>query len=196
MSPAAARASAQAGARSAPPAPTWTGAEPLASRPVRTRLRVVEAPRLPRSPLPFAALCAAVLVLGLVTVLMLNIKLSSGSYEVHELEARSALLSEQREALSEQLDARGSPQALSARATALGMVVNPSPAFVRLADGAVLGVPEPASAPPAPAPAPVPSPTPAASPTASPAPSPSPSPAPSAEPAAPAGEPRDGAASD
>lgn len=182
MSPAAARAAAQPGTRSAA-RPARTAADPLVSRPVRARLRVVEAPRLPRSPLPFAALCAAVLALGLVTVLMLNIRLSSGSYEVHELEARSALLSEQREALSEELDARSSPQALSARATALGMVVNPSPAFVRLADGAVLGVPEPAPAAPAP-PAPAPS---AAAAT--------PSPSASTDAPAPAAQQGDGAAS-
>lgn len=183
MSPAAARAVAREGARSttrglASPA-AGAASPPLASRAVRARLRVVEAPRLPRSPLPFAALCAAVLALGLVTVLLLNIRLSSGSYEVHELEARSALLSEQREALAEQLDARSSPQALTSQATALGMVVNPSPAFVRLSDGAVLGVPEPAPAPVRPAPAPAPAPAPPAA----------------DAPAAPPGPPDDGAPS-
>lgn len=114
------------------------------------RLRVITAPPSTRRRVPFAASCAALLALTLVALLLLNIALSRGAYQVHELEERQALLAEQQQALSERLAAEAAPGRLAQRAAALGMVPNESPALLRLADGAVLGSPEPATAPPPP----------------------------------------------
>jgi len=112
------------------------------------RLRVVVAPPSTRSRVPFAVSCAALLVVTLVGLLMLNINLSRGAFQVHELEQRRTLLAERQQALEERLAAEAAPGRLADRATALGMVTNPNPAVLRLSDGAVLGAPAPAPAPP------------------------------------------------
>jgi hypothetical protein len=116
------------------------------------RLRLVSAPPSPRRRLPFAATCAGLLALTLVSLLMLNISLSRGAYQLHELEQRQSALTEEQQALSERLAAEAAPGRLAERAAALGMVRGPNPGLLRLADGAVLGDPAPASAaPPSPA---------------------------------------------
>lgn len=119
-----------------------------ASRPTRAHLRVVTAaPRPPRR-MPFVVLCSVVLAAGLLAVLLLNIQLARGSYALHDLQRQSTVLSEQTEALNEQIATRQAPAALAQAATELGMVPGSSPAFLRLPDGQVLGVPQaPAQAP-------------------------------------------------
>lgn len=123
-----------------------------ASRGTRTpvtppRLRVVSLPRQSRSRAPLAFACAGLLVLSLVTLLLLNITLSRGSYELYQLESEHTRLAERQQTLQEQLDALAAPQHLARKARGLGMVPAPGPAFVRLSDGDVLGVPERAGEP-------------------------------------------------
>lgn len=132
--------------RTSRPRPADAGAGP--------RLRVITAPPSTRRRLPFAASCAALLALTLVALLQLNIALSRGAYELHELEARQALLVEDQQYLAERLAEQASPARLAERAAALGMVTNPNPALLRLEDGVVLGDPQPAAAPPPPPAAP------------------------------------------
>jgi hypothetical protein len=100
--------------------------------------------------LPFAAACTAILVLSLLGLLLLNIALTRGAYDVQSLQGHATLLGEHEQALAERLAAQAAPGQLSQRATEMGMVASTSPAFIRLSDGAVLGVPQPAQAPPAP----------------------------------------------
>ncbi|MFP5335224.1 MAG: hypothetical protein ACLGIV_07915 [Actinomycetes bacterium] len=116
------------------------------------RLRVVTAPPSPRGAASFAAGCAALLAVTLVALLMLNITLSRGAYQVHELESRRDQLAERQQALEERLAVEAAPGRLADRAAALGMVPNPNPAVLRLEDGAVLGSPAPAPPPPPSAP--------------------------------------------
>ena len=118
------------------------------------RLRVVGAPPSTHRRLPFAASCAALLALTLVALLLLNITLARGAYRLHALEQQQGLLKEQQQALSERLAAEAAPGRLAERAAALGMVPNRTPAMLRLQDGAVLGEPAPATAPPPPPEAP------------------------------------------
>ena len=80
-------------------------------------------------------------------VLLMNIALTRGAYDVQGVQRDVTLLSEREQALTERLAAEAAPARLSERATALGMVPSTSPAFIRLSDGAVLGVPQPAEAP-------------------------------------------------
>ncbi len=147
MSPAAAArarvASAVRRARPATPAP-------------RPRLTLLAPPASTRLRLPFAALCAAVLVASLLGVLVINIVLSRGAYTEHVLESRQVQLTEDEQDLSEQLAVRASPAVLSDRARDLGMVPNVNPAFIRMSDGTVLGSPAPADAGTAPAAASIP----------------------------------------
>jgi cell division protein FtsL len=125
--------------------------------PSRTRVRLTEAAqrharlavvrsRTTRAPrVPFAALVLTVLALGLVGLLVLNTSLQQGAFHARDLEARVGVLIQQREALQLRVAELRQPQRVAERAAALGMVPNPSPAFLRLSDGKVLGNPSPAS---------------------------------------------------
>ena len=109
-------------------------------QPAPPRLRVVSVPRRTRSRAGTVVCCGLILVTGLVALLLLNITLSRGSYELFRLEAEQVQLAERQQALREQLDAEAAPQRLARRARELGMVPAKGPAFVRLSDGDVLGV--------------------------------------------------------
>jgi hypothetical protein len=87
-------------------------------------------------------------------LLLLNISLSRGSYQIYAQQARLDQLTEHRQALQEDLDARRAPQQLAERAVQLGMVPAGNPAYLRLSDGRVLGKARQAAAPRRPAAAP------------------------------------------
>lgn len=89
---------------------------------------------------------AAIALATMLAVLVLNIALSRGSYHMARLQNDQAVLSQREQALSEDLAYRSSPQNLANQAQQLGMVPDPSVAFLRLSDGKVLGVPSPAPA--------------------------------------------------
>jgi hypothetical protein len=136
----------------------------------------------------FAVLCITLLAAGLVALLMMNTALASGIYQVKDLQATSGTLTDQQEQLTQVVDDLRSPRNLADRAQQLGMVPAQSMAFVRLSDGAIIGVAQPAKdaqrlnivttpvAPPPAPPAPTPDPatTPAAPPATAPAPAPTP----------------------
>ncbi len=89
---------------------------------------------------------ALVTVAGLFVILMaqllLSIVLSNGAYQISALQAQQTELSRDAQTYTEQLDVLKSPQNLSARAEALGMVMSTAPAvYLRLSDGAVIGAP-------------------------------------------------------
>lgn len=134
----------------------------------------------------FAGICMGLLGLGLVVLLMLNTALAQGSFRLKDLHAQSGQLTDTQEQLTQAIDDLRSPRTLAARAQEMGMVPAKSMAFVRLSDGAVIGVAQPAkaeqrlnvvttpaAAPPAPAPA-APGPAVPAAPGAQPAPPPQP----------------------
>jgi cell division protein FtsB len=127
-----------------------TLAPPAAAPAPAPRLRVVPVPRRRAPRLPFALLVAALLTGGLLCLLLLNTALAQGAFVTDRLETRSEALADREEALSQELAQLESPSSLAQRAAALGMVPSGAPVFIRAADGAVLGVPEPAQAPPAP----------------------------------------------
>ena len=161
---------ASSGATARRGATRWGGAEASRTSMARTSgrgsqrptLRVVTAPVLERSRTLFVLTCLLLLVGGLISLLIVNTSLAQGSFRMHDLRATSAGLSEQAQALREDIALRESPQQLSVAASALGMVPSGSVAFLRLSDGAVLGVAKPAPAPPRPTVAPSPSATKAA----------------------------------
>jgi len=93
----------------------------------------------------FAALCLLLLVGGLMALLMLNTSMAEGSFTLHKLQATSGELTDTEEALTAAIDAQRSPANLAARAAKMGMVPADSAAFLRLSDGAVLGVAKPAA---------------------------------------------------
>ncbi|WP_166872451.1 hypothetical protein [Salinibacterium sp. ZJ450] len=82
----------------------------------------------------------------LIAQLLISIVLSDGAYQISALQTEQKELGRTAGTLTEQLDVLNSPQHLAASAESLGMVSNANPAFLRLADGAVLGTPTPATA--------------------------------------------------
>ena len=101
----------------------------------------------------FVALLVALLAAGLLGLLGLNTLLAQGSFRLHALQVQNKQLADREQVLRRDVEARQAPAALAAQAQTMGMVPGGPPAFLRLPDGAVLGDPKPATAPPAPPPA-------------------------------------------
>jgi hypothetical protein len=93
----------------------------------------------------FAAACMLLLVAGLFGLLMLNTAMAEGSFTLNNLQKTSGELADTQDALTQAIDAQRSPANLAARAAKLGMVPAGSAAFLRLSDGKVLGVAQPAT---------------------------------------------------
>jgi hypothetical protein len=110
----------------------------------------VAAPAQARSRAPLVVGCLALLAVGLVGLLLLNVSLEKGAFVRRQQQTKIDQLVEQRQALQEDLAALEAPQSLARRANDLGMVEAPNAAFVRTSDGRVLGVPSPGVAAQAP----------------------------------------------
>ena len=125
------------------------GARVAPARPAGPRLRVVTAPRHTRSRAGLVAACVALLVLGLVGLLLLNVSLERGTYDLRDQASRAEQLREQKQRLEVEMREQQSPANLYARAHGLGMVDGPaSPVFLK--GRTTLGVPTPAPTPPRP----------------------------------------------
>ena len=120
-------------------------------RPQAPRLKVVT-PARSGSRTGLALLAVALLAGGLLTLLVLNISLSRGSYQLSDAQLEGRKLAERQQALEEEIEAARAPQRLAARARDLGMVPAPNTAFVELPSGKVRGRPAEAKAPPKPKP--------------------------------------------
>lgn len=110
------------------------------SRPRATArdLRVVTAPRAGHGGL--LLVCLLLLVVALLGVLLLNISMAKGTFALGELQRESSQLTDTASEAQHALDRDTAPAALAQRALDLGMVPSGSAAFLRLSDGAVLGV--------------------------------------------------------
>jgi hypothetical protein len=96
---------------------------------------------------PFILLSVAVLGSGLVGLLLLNTTLAQGSFQVYDLQRRTAALEEREQKLQIAVDDAGTPNNLVKAARQLGLVPAKDPGFLRLRDGRVLGNPRPATSP-------------------------------------------------
>jgi hypothetical protein len=136
-----------AGANALVPERVPAGARPQ-REPERPGLRAappvpVSAPRA-----PFVALVLVVVVAGVLGILVLNTKINENAFRLSYLQSKQANLDRQEQQLSEQLADQEAPNNLAAEAAKLGLVPAGTPAFLRLPDGRVLGVPQPATSPP------------------------------------------------
>lgn len=113
----------------------------------RPRLHVVRAPAHARTRVPFVVLCMAVLAGALLGALLLNTTMAQGEYERFALQSRLAESTQSQQRITGELERAASPQNLATAAAALGMVPTAHGAYLRLADGVVLGDPVPAELP-------------------------------------------------
>jgi len=87
-------------------------------------------------------------VLGALTIVVaqmsLGILTTQSSFEISSLTQQQRDLTYQKQILYDQVAGLSSPQYLAANATALGMVIDETPTYLRLSDGAVIGSGKPA----------------------------------------------------
>ncbi|MGN6780152.1 MAG: hypothetical protein ACTHJH_01480 [Marmoricola sp.] len=108
---------------------------------VRSRLALVPPVRSRARRTPFVVLVVGVLVGGVVGLLLFNTQMQQGSFQTSALQQEATSLAATQQTLNMELQQLRDPQNLAVRAAALGMVVPPDPAFLRLSDGRVLGTP-------------------------------------------------------
>jgi len=116
---------------------------PDVGRKVRTPLSVVRTTPGKRR-VPFFVFCFGVLAAALLTVLVLNISVSTAQYNLVQLKAQDATLTKQNEELTQQRQAFEAPQNLAAKAAQLGMVASTTKGQINLQTLAITGTPTPA----------------------------------------------------
>lgn len=119
------------------PAPSSTPQEERHYEPTRRPLSVVPQREVRRSRVSTVVMCAIALAVALMGILFLNIQISSGQYRLTELTLQERALSQENEALTQDIEANGAPQNLAARANDLGMVQAQDVGTVTLGTGAV-----------------------------------------------------------
>lgn len=110
--------------------------------------------RRPTSRTPFVLLMVLLLGGGLLGLLLLNTALNQGSFEESRLKRQNTKLSDEEQALRQQLEAVSAPAELARKAQEMGMIPGAGPAFLDPVTGQVLGSPKPASPRPSPTPLP------------------------------------------
>jgi cell division protein FtsB len=80
----------------------------------------------------FATFLSVVAGIGLLILLAVNILLAQDAFTLSELKAEAKVVADQREAINRQIEASSSPEALAAKARALGMRPSDSPVFLYL----------------------------------------------------------------
>lgn len=113
-----------------------------------TRIRLAAHQAKGSSRTPFVVLVVGLLGGGLLSLLLLNTALNQGSFELGKLQKREDQLTDDKEALQRELDAKAAPGELARRAQEMGMVPGGSLVFVDPVTGQVLGVPKPATSKP------------------------------------------------
>ncbi|MFD7920399.1 septum formation initiator family protein [Streptomyces sp. NPDC059740] len=93
---------------------------------------------------PFVLLVVVLLGSGLIVLLLLNSALNQGSFELSRLQKETTDLTDEQQALQQDVDSYSAPDALERRARRLGMVPGGSPVFLD-PDGAVHGRPQSAT---------------------------------------------------
>jgi hypothetical protein len=116
-----------------------------ASRANPGRLRVAPPVPVTTPRTPFVALVLVVVVTGVLGILVLNTKINENAFKLQALRDKQARLDLQEQQLDQDLALAASPNSLAASARRLGLVPAGTPAFIRLPDGRILGVPQPAT---------------------------------------------------
>jgi hypothetical protein len=121
-------------------------AEPNETR-ATPRLRV--APPMPISAprAPFIAVVIAIVVAGVIGILLINTKTNENAFEISKLQDQKTGLDNQQQKLQNQIAGYESTGNLDAAARRLGLVKADTPAYIRLPDGRVIGVPKPGNGP-------------------------------------------------
>ncbi|SCF41522.1 hypothetical protein [Micromonospora mirobrigensis] len=113
------------------------------------RLRVAPPPPISVPRAPFAALIVLLVVGGVLGILLVNTKINENAFRLEKLHEQQAKLDLDQQQLEKEIAAAEAPGNLAANARKLGLVESNEPAYIRLPDGRVIGVPQPAAGQPA-----------------------------------------------
>jgi hypothetical protein len=121
----------------------YAGAEPYDHAPSHSRhveIVTTREQKKARPKLRYAVLTLGGLFALFLVQLLLSIVIAGGAYQISDLQVQQRQLEREQDALVETLNLMASPQNVATKAESLGMVLGTStPAFLRLADGAVVG---------------------------------------------------------
>ena len=112
------------------------------------RLRVAPPPPISVPRAPFVALILVLVVGGVLGVLVVNTKINENALRLDRLQQQQAKLDVDQQQLEQRIAESKAPGNLTANAKKLGLVESGPPAFIRLPDGKVIGVPQPAGGEP------------------------------------------------
>ena len=127
------------------------------AEPLRVAEAVAAAPRLrvaPPAPIsapraPFITAVIGLVIVGVIGILLINTKTNENSFEISRLQDSQAVLDIREQQLENQLAVYDSAGNLDAAAKRLGLIKADAPAYIRLPDGKVIGVPVPGRGQPA-----------------------------------------------
>lgn len=129
----------------AQPLPSANLALAAESSPSRHRTPLSVVASLPgRRRAPVVVFCFLALVAAMAAVLVLNIAVSSGQYELVQLNSTKSTLAKQNEVLTQQVQNVQAPQNLAQKAQQLGMVVANSTGQINVNTQTISGSPKPA----------------------------------------------------
>lgn len=116
--------------------------EPGEGRAPRLRVAPPAPVAVPRT--PFIVLVLLAVVGGVMGILVLNTKINENAFKLQDLQESQAALHDEQQGLDQQIDVYEDPGNLAAAARKLGLVPAGAPAYIRLPDGKVVGVAQPA----------------------------------------------------
>ncbi|MFU8872544.1 hypothetical protein [Micromonospora sp. SL4-19] len=113
------------------------------------RLRVAPPPpvRVPRA--PFVGLILVLVVGGVLGILAINTKINENAFRLEKLQQEQAKLDVDQQQLKKEIADQEAPGNLVANSKKIGLIESGDPAYIRLPDGKVIGVPRPAEGEPA-----------------------------------------------
>ncbi|MFI8853945.1 septum formation initiator family protein [Streptomyces sp. 891-h] len=103
--------------------------------------RLMPAGGSPAARAPFVLLVVLLLGSGMLTLLLLNASLNKGSFQLDRLQKETEELTDQQQALQQEVDSYSAPERLAKRAREQGMVPGGNPVFLS-PDGTVRGKPD------------------------------------------------------
>ncbi|WP_434741012.1 hypothetical protein [Micromonospora sp. SH-82] len=116
---------------------------------VRTpRLRVAPPPPVSVPRAPFAAMIVVLVVGGVLGILVVNTKINENAFRLEKLQQQQIKLDLDQQELEKEIAKQEAPGNLEANARKQGLVESTDPAYIRLPDGKVIGVPRPADGEP------------------------------------------------
>lgn len=109
----------------------------------RPRLTLLSSQRPMMSNVGFGVFIVVLVAVGLALVMVVTTSVAAQSRDLAALRKEATELGYTAAALTTELQAKSSSSSLALRAADLGMVPNPYPAFINLADGTIVGEPTP-----------------------------------------------------